>query len=110
MLAEGRPGLWELGIWAALREVNPWGPMRADQRAAIGHALFANAHRDPARRSMPFRPREFMPYLPMDPEERDRVIAEGIVAALAPLEGGKKGAELKAWRRERRARVGRAKA
>lgn len=109
MIAEGRPGLWELGIWAALQRVDPWGEARADLRAAIGHALFANANRDPSRRSAPYSAREFMPYMPMDPEERDRALAANIVGALSALDGGRRGADVKAWRKEQRAKVGKAR-
>jgi hypothetical protein len=104
MLRDGRPGLWELGIWTALWQVNPWGAQRADRRAAIGHALFANANRDSDKQPQPFQTRDFMPYLQLTQEERDRELEQRITATLAPA--ARPASEVKAWRKARRKGVG----
>ena len=54
--------------WQAYFAEDPWGEERADLRAAIGHALYANAHRDPAQQQKPYRPADFMPYHRREPE------------------------------------------
>ncbi len=104
MLLEGQPGTWELGIWAALYRVNPWGEQRADLRSAIGHAILANAYRDRDKRPSAFRPRDFMPYLQLSPDERERELGREIFTSLG-LGPRMTPEELKAWRKERRARA-----
>lgn len=97
----GEVSRWELGIWAALYAVNPWGELRADRRAAIGHALLANVNRDSRKRPEPFRERDFMPYVPLTAEERQREVTEQLVAALRTL-GKPDPADRQAWKARRR--------
>lgn len=91
---------WELGIWAALYGINPWGEMRADQRAAIGHALLANVNRDPQKRPQPYQVRDFMPYMRQTPQERERELAAQIVAYFEGVAG--KGGKAKAGKVKRK--------
>jgi hypothetical protein len=98
MLRELSP--WELGIWAALYQVNPWGEQRADQRAAIGHALLANANRDARKYPRPFQIREFMPYVRITDEDRNRELTEQIVSAFKALGSKDDRKDWKARRRE----------
>ena len=53
--------LRDLGLWAALWRIDPWGEERADARNAITSYVVAETNRDPKRRSQPFSPRDFMP-------------------------------------------------
>ena len=46
--------------WQAYLQLEPVGEQREDWRAAQLLALIANVHRDPKRRSMPYRPKEFL--------------------------------------------------
>lgn len=103
-------GRWQLAQWLALYEVNPWGENRADLRAAIGHTILANSNRDRAAHPEPFRRIDFMPYAKRPPEDESLSTGRLIAFALADLDGGRKGAELKAWRSEQRKRVGSARA
>lgn len=56
----------ELGLWAALWSIDPWGEGRADLRNALTASLIANVHRDAKARPSPFRPSEFMPFAESD--------------------------------------------
>jgi hypothetical protein len=107
MVREASPA--EFGLWAALYQLNPWGEMRADLRVAIGHALFAEANRDRNKRPAPYGARDFMPYAQPTDEERERELQDRLRGAFAGMEGGRKGENLKAWRREQRRRVGKAR-
>lgn len=69
----------ELTAWAALYQADPWGERRADLRAGIGHALFANANRDTKQRPEPFSPLDFMPYESMQPKAEQQTEDEGAV-------------------------------
>lgn len=62
MLHELRPS--ELGLWAALWRIEPWGEERADLRSGITASLLANIHRDTKKRPEPFTAEDFMPYRP----------------------------------------------
>lgn len=90
----------ELGLWEALRQLDPWGEQRADKRAAIGHALFANANRDSSKRSQPFKSDDFMPYLERTPEAAELELADSLFHALAG--GARKGWDKSEHRRRRR--------
>ena len=57
MLGELKPS--ELGTWAALYEMEPWGEKRADMRAGIIASTLANVNR--GKSSEPFSPSDFMP-------------------------------------------------
>lgn len=92
---------WELGVWAAFYREDPWGEQRADERAAIGHALLANVHRDSRLRPDPFRVRDFMPYVRPTEQELARELGTKIAEAFSARErvGDR---ERKAWRSRRR--------
>lgn len=98
----------ELGLWAALWQVDPWDPQRADRRAAIGHALYANSNRDSQKRPQPYKVEDFMPYLDRAPDEIAREVAESLVHSLAKLSGDRKAWDKSAWRARRR-EMGKAK-
>lgn len=76
-------------------------------RSAIGVAMFANVHRNSALRPEPFTWRDFMPYLPIDAEERSRAVADRLRVALPA--GGLTGADFKRWQKAQRKRVGTAR-
>lgn len=80
MLAGMRPS--ELGEWAALWSVSPWGESRADLRAGIVASTVANVHRDLKRRPTPFKPLDFMPFDERDEQERNRDLSRRLIAAL----------------------------
>lgn len=80
MLAEMRPS--ELGEWAALWSISPWGQQRDDLRAGVIASTVANVHRDPKRRPTPFRPLDFMPFDERDDRERNRDLSRRLLAAL----------------------------
>lgn len=61
LLAEMSPR--ELGLWAALWHIDPWGELRADLRNAITSYVVAESGRNTKAKSTPFRPRDFMPYV-----------------------------------------------
>jgi len=65
----------QLTEWQALFAEDPWGEERADLRAAIGHAMYANAHRDAAQHPEPYRPVDFMPYHRREPERPESLWA-----------------------------------
>lgn len=60
----------ELGAWAALWTINPWGEDRADLRSGVIASVIANVNRDQKRRPSPFMPKDFMPYARAE-EQRD---------------------------------------
>ena len=89
MLRELRPS--ELGLWAALYSIDPWGDQRADYRAALGTVILAESNRDQKRRSEPFTTADFMPYAPKPPEkERAKASQAKIPALLLQAEAGAK--------------------
>jgi hypothetical protein len=57
---QGRMSYAEYCRWVAFYRVEPWGERRADIRAAEAQALQANIHRNPKKRSAPFKNREFL--------------------------------------------------
>jgi hypothetical protein len=85
--------------------------MRADLRAAIGHALFAEANRDRNKRPAPYPARGTS--CPTRSRRRRSAIRElqdsGSAARFAGMDGGRKGENLKAWRRERAGALGKAR-
>jgi hypothetical protein len=98
--------LWELGIWAALWKVNPWGEMRADQRTAIVAAVLANVNRDPSKKPDGYAPRDFMPYLAEDPAAEEKKLEQRLVGLLAPRpRAGMDKAEIKRRRKEMKGRA-----
>jgi hypothetical protein len=100
-------GMAELGLWAAFYQVNPFGEHRADLRAGTLAALFANVNRDRDKHPEPFRARDWMLYpVTGSAESVDTSIAERLRGAFAEMNGGKTGAELKAWRKAGRRKVG----
>jgi hypothetical protein len=100
-------GIAELGLWAAFYQANPFGEHRADLRAATLAALFANVNRDRDKHPEPFRTRDWMLYpVTGSAESADPGIEARLRAAFAEMGGGKSGAELKAWRKASRRKVG----
>ena len=61
--------------WQAYFAEDPWGEERADLRSGILASLFAEAHRDAAKRPEPFRPVDFMPYHRREPERPENLWA-----------------------------------
>jgi len=51
----------ELTEWQAYYNIEPFGEVRADSRAAIIASTVANTARDTKRKPKPFTPAEFMP-------------------------------------------------
>lgn len=100
-------GLAELGQWAALNRLSPFGEYRADLRNAMLCALFANKNRDRQRRPSPFRLIDFMLFA--DKDDSADATDERLRGALAGFDGGRTGADLKAWRSAMRKEVGKAK-
>jgi hypothetical protein len=103
-------GLYQMGLWAAFSRLSPFGDYRADLRSGLACALFANAHRDPDKHPEPFRPIDFMLFQEKAAVDSSVELGHRIRVALAPMDGGRKGGDLKAWRSARRREVGRAKA
>ena len=88
MLLEMRPS--ELGAWAALWGINPWGEDRADLRSAIVASIVANANRDTKRRTEPFTPLDFMPFREENKAEKSKALSRKARAALMELSGKRK--------------------
>ena len=56
----------EFGLWAALYEVEPWGPLRDDLAAGVIASTIANVNR--GKDSPVFKPADFMPIMhPAEP-------------------------------------------
>lgn len=100
MLRELSPS--ELGTWAALYRLDPWGEMRADLRAGIGHALLANINRDSKQRPQPFSAADFMPYGEREEKDTAAEIGDSLMANLAAV-GGKRETRKADWSRRRQA-------
>lgn len=80
----------ELGLWAALYSIDPWGEQRGDLRAAIVASLIANVNRDTKRRPEPFRPDDFMPYRQRDARAEQQDLSRRLRAVLGTMGGRKK--------------------
>jgi len=76
----------ELAEWMAYEELEPFGEARADMRAGIIAATFANVHRRKGAR--PFKPIDFMPKFDRQPEQTPEQQLR-IVEALNKAFGGK---------------------
>jgi hypothetical protein len=72
MLRELRPS--ELGMWAALYDVDPWDETRADLRAGIVASTIANVNR--GRNQPAFVPADFMPFA--DRTKKPQDLATGL--------------------------------
>ena len=72
----------ELGQWAAMWYLSPWGEERADLRSGVVAAILANAYRDVKKRSKPFAPGDFMMYNQRDQAEAQQDLAQRLRAAL----------------------------
>lgn len=55
-----RMGAGEFAAWLAFYQVEPFGEVRADLRAALGATLTANAHRNAKKRKRPFEIGDFL--------------------------------------------------
>lgn len=82
MLKELRPS--ELGEWAALARVDPWGEQRADLRAAIIASTVANVMVK-KRDGSAFKPADFMPYLEKSAAQDSAELSRRLRAALAAV-------------------------
>lgn len=78
----------ELTEWMAFFEMEPFGPERADLRAAIVASTVANTARDPKKRARPWTPRDFMPRFDQ-PAEQDWQEQLAIVEMLNAAFGGR---------------------
>lgn len=83
----GEMSLRELGQWWALWQIDPWGEERADLRSGITDYVIAETNRDPRKRSQPFSPRDFMPYV----EKKQPSLASRVRAVLKSFPSKKKG-------------------
>lgn len=70
----------ELGYFAALYRIDPWGEQRADLRAGIVASTMANINRDP-KKTPPFKATQFMPYHYVDPVKQNAVLRDNLLAA-----------------------------
>lgn len=73
--------LRELGTWAALWEIDPWGEERADLRNAYTTYVIAETHRHPKVRSTPYKPMDFMPYSQRDAKAKSSDLSVRLKAA-----------------------------
>lgn len=87
MLRDVRPS--ELGLWAALWQIDPWGRERGDLQAGIIASIIAEANRDHKRRSEPFAPLDFMPFQRMSKEDREKELSAKIRRGLLGAGKGK---------------------
>lgn len=94
----------ELGLWYALWQTDPWGDMRADRRAAIGHALLANVNRNKSVRPHPFTEFDFMPYYERSAEQEQAQLDTRLFHTLTAAGGGgeRKAWDKSEWRRRRK--------
>lgn len=88
MLGRLRPS--ELGLWAALWAIDPWGEDRADLRSGMISSVLANVNRNPKRRSEPFLPMDFMPYRQAEEADRKTALSRKARAVLMAAAGGTK--------------------
>lgn len=72
-----RMGAGEFAAWLAFYQVEPFGEMRADLRAALGATLTANAHRNVKKRKRPFEIGDFL----FEFWKRDRPATSGVMMA-----------------------------
>ena len=70
----------ELGYFAALHQIDPWGEQRADLRAGIVASTLANINRDP-KKTPPFKATHFMPYHYVDPAKQNAALRAKLLAA-----------------------------
>lgn len=66
----------EFAEWMAYANVEPFGPLREDQRAGVVAAILANVNRDSEARPEPFTVDEFFPRYEGDSVEDDPVSDE----------------------------------
>jgi hypothetical protein len=71
----------ELGLWAALWEIDPWSREREDLGPATVAYVIAETKRSPKARSTPYRPLDFMPYAVKDKNARNRDLSARLKAA-----------------------------
>jgi hypothetical protein len=72
----------ELGLWAALWEIDPWSEERADYRAALPTYVLAEINRDPKKKTNAYKPTDFMPYTRKDENAKHRDVSARLRAAL----------------------------
>jgi hypothetical protein len=64
--AQAEIGSAEFSEWMAYAELEPFGPIREDERAGVVAAVTANVYRDAKRRREPFEAVDFFPRHPID--------------------------------------------
>lgn len=77
----GKLSLREIGTWAALWRIDPWGEERADFRQAITTYVLAEVNRNPKKKGTPYKPLDFMPYAQRDKQANNRELSARIKAA-----------------------------
>lgn len=77
----GELSLRELGLWAALWEIDPWGEERADLRNAITSYVIAESNRKQKVKATPYKPSDFMPYSLKDEKAKGRDLSHRLKAA-----------------------------
>ena len=74
----------EFGLWAALYEIEPWGPTRHDLAAGVIASTIANVHRG---KDVPaFKPLDFMPLL-AKPEPVEEATGADFIKQFGALPG-----------------------
>lgn len=66
----------EVSLYQAYYRVNPWGPERSDLNAAMQMQQVAEMHRDPKRKSDPYKLSQFMPFQPKEELSEDQLAAK----------------------------------
>jgi hypothetical protein len=73
--------LRELGLWAALWEVDPWSRERVDLGPAQVAYVIAETKRNPRSRAAKYKPLDFMPYSLKDKNAKNRDLSARFKAA-----------------------------
>lgn len=71
----------ELGLWAALWELDPWSEERSDLRAGIIASTIAEVSRSKKHKSTPYKPMDFMPYTLKDKNVKNKDLSARLKAA-----------------------------
>jgi Protein of unknown function (DUF4035) len=81
----------EFSEWMAYAALEPFGPIREDERAGVVASVTANVNRDSKTKRDPFVSTDFFPRHPIDEDENEEALkdAEPVEVDLA--------AKLKAW-------------
>jgi hypothetical protein len=77
----GEMSLRDLGRWAALWAIDPWGEERADRRAGTVSYVVAEVNRNSKTKPTPYKPEDFMPYSMKDREAHGRELSARLRAS-----------------------------